>query len=167
MNLVRLISITSLWTVLVTSNVAMAAPPSPAKPSQILAATAANSSPPCINGSSYFPVNRLVNPDGSVGAFAIPPKSVFIVTSFDFGISGAPANKFVEAGVVGLDPANPPTGTPNAAITGVVADSDGRAVGSKSIPDGLVIKPPAVPCAEIEGTQGGAMIVHGFFAKDK
>jgi hypothetical protein len=93
--------------------------------------------------------------------------NVAIDHSFDFGISGAPANKFVEAGVVAIDPANPPTGAPNAAITGVVADGDGRAIGSKSIPDELVIKPPAVPCAEIQGTQGGAMIVHGFFAKDK
>jgi hypothetical protein len=146
----------------------------PTKPSQIvtgLATTLGDTpSPPCAGVYQAIVVDRRANPDGTAEAFAIPPKHVLVVTSFEFSLSTTPS-KYEQVSLAAIDLANPPTtsaAVPNLAFAGGVADSLGKLVVQSTLPGGFVVKPPAVLCVQGGATLSQAVIaVHGFFAKDK
>ena len=71
--------------------------------------------------------------------------------------------------IFGVDPAAPPSLTALGpyATTGVEIGANGVARGNFTIPNGLVIKPPANLCFQPGTGVTAAILVHGFIAKDK
>jgi hypothetical protein len=140
------------------------------KPSQVVSVYARSETAPACPGApaGVRRFESIGHADGTTTPFAIPPKSVFVVLGFDFSTAAAVANRFTGYTVLGVDPAHPPTLGVTGAIAagGAVADESGFLGGTVTIPGGLVIKPPAVPCYS-DGAAESTVILHGFFAKDK
>jgi hypothetical protein len=145
----------------------------PTKPSQIVTGLAVAfgglTSPPCPGIPNSAIVNILANPDGTSGVFAIPPKSVLVVTSFDYSIATTPSiPDFVT--ITAINPGSLPAegGVPNLTFSGGIAGTNGQLVGSATVPGGFIVKPPAILCAQGgSGFQNALVAVHGFFTKDK
>jgi hypothetical protein len=142
------------------------------KPSQVVAAYANNATAPACAGApvGVHRFESIGKSDGTTVPFAIPAKSVFVVQGFDFG-SVVPANRYVGITLLAVDPAHPVSLGVSGAIAagGAVADENGFVGGTVTIPGGLVIKPPAVPCFStgIPDDDDTTVVLHGFFAKDK
>ena len=149
---------------------AAAAPLAPAKASQVITAYARSTtpaSPACPVFPNSYAVDTIGKGDGTARPFAIPPKSVFVVTSFDYQIVGASTSKQVQVFLVTVDPANPPTTElPAFALAGGMSDAQGSLFGTAQIPAGLVVESPALLCVVAPGATGVLVAVHGFFAKD-
>lgn len=152
---------------------AVAEPLAPGKPSEVVTAVARRSSSPSLPASPPCPgveghpvlVATRANADGTSSPFSIPPKSVFVVTSFAFAFS-VPA--FGERIVIlfAVDPANPPAGDILSFGALTFASAGDADVGHAQVSPGLIIKPPAVLCVSMPGGEGTA-VVHGFLADDK
>jgi hypothetical protein len=145
-----------------------AAPLAPSKPSQVVSAMAFPSagSPPCEGLGAGRQPSLLGRPDGTTVPFAIPPKSVLVITSVDFIVTEAPQNTNIALQLFARDPASAPTAFGNFAMVGGLSDSGGRVFGNAELPAGLVIKPPAIPCGVPTFGEITFLVVHGFFAKD-
>jgi hypothetical protein len=151
---------------------AAAGPVGPTKPSQIVTAIGRSTAPACPGVDVSLGVklvNQLAANDGSTATFAIPPKSVFVVQSFEFQIIGGNANVFEGINLIAVDPAVPPgkDTNGNASFGGGLTDGNGTVVGNHVIPGGLVIEPPAALCFQARNALTPVIVVHGFFAKDK
>lgn len=168
--MLRIVALVCLWGFAVVPAAAL----EPTKPSQLVTGLATSlgdsPSPPCASLYKAFVVDRIAKPDGTAGPFAIPPKSVLVITSVDFALSTG-ASRYETFTVAAIDLANPPTTAetlPNVAFSGAIADAGGRVNGSIVIPGGLVVKPPAVPCVQGGSSFEAAVVaIHGFFTKDK
>jgi hypothetical protein len=147
----------------VASQPAAAAPLAPSKPSQIVTAAIVSAGTACPDGvGNHFAPTLQLNADARQSVFQIPPKSVFIVTSFDFNLNGT-AGQYASVGIFAAAPGQAGGAT---ALSGAVVDPATRAVGTAAVPTGLVVKPPATVCAEF-GNATGVVYVHGYFTKDK
>jgi hypothetical protein len=152
---------------------AAAGPVEATKPSQIVTVSGRTGlTPPCFSGAleaNFFGFASIGNADGTSAPFVIPPKSVFVVQSFESLVSGGTANQLAPIAIVAVDPANPPTPTSNGAFAagGAIADATGTSLATTAIPGGLVVKPPATLCFQANPTHDTFVVVHGFFAKDK
>jgi hypothetical protein len=145
-----------------------AAPLAPSKPSQVVSGVAsAVVSPPCGGLAIGLQPSLLGRPDGTTVPFAIPPKSVLVVTSLDFFVAGAASNANVFVQLYARDPASASTAFGSLALAGGLSDAVGAVVGTVQLTAGLVIKPPALPCGVASSGTLSLFIVHGFFAKDK
>ena len=140
------------------------------KPSQIVSVYGRSETAPACPGApgGVRLFESIGNADGTVSPFAIPPKSVFVVQGFDFATAAAVPNRYIGYTILAVDPAHPVSLGVSGALAagGGVADENGFLGGTASIPGGLVIKPPAVPCYS-DGAAESTVILHGFFAKDK
>jgi hypothetical protein len=144
----------------------------PKKPSEVVTAIGRSTAPACPGVDESLSaklVNQLAGNDGSVGTFAIPPKSVFVVQSFEFQLIGGNEDTFEALNLFAVDPAVPPTLTSSgsAAFAGGRTDANGTVVGNHVIPGGLVVEPPAALCFQARSSLTPLVAVHGFFAKDK
>jgi hypothetical protein len=144
----------------------------PTKASQIVSLNGFTASSPTCPGTEpangILLVDRIGNANGSAADFAIPPKSVLVVTSVDYQIDTDPGTS-VGLALLGVDPANPPTLTALGpyATSGTVTGASGTVRGNFVIPNGLVIEPPANLCFQPGTGVNAAVLVHGFIAKDK
>jgi hypothetical protein len=142
------------------------------KPSQVVAVYARAATAPACAGApvGVHAFESIGKSDGTTVPFAIPAKSVFVVQGFDFSTVTV-ANRFTSFTVLAVDPAHPVSLGVSGAIAagGAVADENGFLGGTVTIPGGLVIKPPAVPCfsSGLADDDDSTVILHGFFAKDK
>jgi hypothetical protein len=144
----------------------------PKKPSEIVTVIGRSTAPACPGVDEKLGarlVNQLAANDGSTGTFTIPPKSVFVVQSFEFQLIGGNDDAFEALNLIAVDPAVPPTLTSNgsAAFAGGRTDANGTVVGNHVIPGGLVVEPPAALCFQARDGLTPIVAVHGFFAKDK
>src|SRR5262249_17276489 len=125
-----------------------------------------SSDPDCPDNTS---VDHLVSvrlaSDGTEVPFAIPPKSVFVVTSYEYVVLTTSPSTFAGTAVLAAAANQQSPGA--AAPASTIADSVGHAQGSLLIPNGLVVKPPAVLCGQFIHGITGTVFVHGFFAPDK
>ena len=148
---------------------AAAGPLAPSKPSQLVTAFGGTQqAAPCGDVAGWNRVDKIGNADGSTSPLEIPPKSVLVVTHLEIAVLGATASSFTSVLFAAVDPANPPAlGSlgANSSVVGV-ADATGRLQASETIPDGLVVKPPALLCYLPVGTAAG-VTAHGYFTKDK
>ena len=160
----------SLCLVIATSKDVLAAPVTPTKPSQIVSVTYITTGPSavaCPGFAGFFAPSLMGKGDGSTIPFAIPSKSVFVVTSFAYRVVDQPASKAGTITLAAIDATHPPAvGSIAAIISGGLADSDGTLVGQSVLPTGMVVKPPALPCvgAPVAGT--AVVTLSGFFVKD-
>jgi hypothetical protein len=144
----------------------------PTKASQIVSLNGLTASSPVCPGTEpslgMRLVDRIGNADGSSADFAIPPKSVLVVTSVDYQVEGLPGDA-TGVSLLGVDPATPPTLTALGpyATSGGELGASGVMRGNLVIPNGLVIKPPANLCFQSGAGVDAAILVHGFIAKDK
>lgn len=141
----------------------------PTKASQLLTIYASGS---CAIGgtaagnSTAF--SQIVRADGTVGAFTIPAKQVFVITEATLTTTAEPAGdamlSFVAFGTAS-------GGSPVAIRLETVA-SNGTVNSSFLFPSGIALKGTATACAEMfNQTHGGSVFIsataHGFFAPDK
>lgn len=143
----------------------------PAKASDIVVGVITPSSPPCPDGSLHlYQMALQLDSDGTRRELVIPPKSVLVVTRFSYSsFKPSGPNQFGSATLFVVEPV-PAAQTPvPSALDGAISDAGGSALGSSEIPDGIVVKPPAVLCAALPDGIGetGTIIVNGFFAKSK
>jgi hypothetical protein len=166
------ISVVTVLALLIGIASAGASPLGPSKPSQIVTAFAAlGGTPNCPSNilTDAFQVSSLRKSDGTSAPFVIPPKSVLVVTSFDFGLFSLPGNNggAFDTIIVAVDPSQPDQFGAFARGGGTSSPINGELVGNVTIPNGLVVKPPAILCARSSGSNLGAIVIHGFFTKDK
>src|SRR5262245_57888684 len=82
-----------------------AAPLAPSKPSETVTAFISSDGSACPDNNSFHVASSFrLNADGTQTPFAIPPKSVFVVTSYDYSVSGATAGRYAGLGVFGSAP---------------------------------------------------------------
>ena len=138
------------------------------KPSQLVMAYGTADAPAVCAGTPFSRVDRIGSPDGSSSTFAIPPKSVFVITDLEVTGSGGTPGQLVVVSILAVDPANPPTpGVIGAhASASGVADPIGNFHGTATIPNGLVVKSPAQLCYT-DSVGAVSVTTHGYFAKDK
>jgi hypothetical protein len=126
---------------------AAAGPLAPSKPSQLVTAYGGTQdAAPCGAVAGRNRVDKIGNADGSSSALEIPAKSVLVVTHLEIAVLGATASSVDSILFAAIDPANPPTlGSlgANSSVAGL-ADAAGRLQASETIPDGLVVEPPAL-----------------------
>ena len=165
------VSLVTVLVVLTAIASASASPLGPSKPSQIVTAFAAfGGTPDCPNDivPDLFQVSSLRKSDGTSAPFVIPPKSVLVVTSFDFGLFSLPGTNggAFDTVLVAVDPNQPAQFGAFVRGGGTSSPANGELVGNVTIPNGLVVKPPAILCARSSGSNLGAIVIHGFFTKD-
>jgi len=163
----RVAMTTALLAAIVTvPNAISAAPLGVSKASQEVTALIRSSDAACPdNVALHHLVSVRLASDGTQVPFVIPPKSVFVVTSYEYVVTTASPSTFAGASVLAAA-AN--QSTPGAAApAATIADSTGRAFGTLLTPNGLVVRPPAAPCGEFSTGVTGTIFVHGFFAPDK
>lgn len=134
-----------------------AAPLAPSKPSQLVTAfISSGSSPACPTGiAQHFAASQLLTSSGASVPFVIPPKSVFVVTSFDYSVTAIiPDGQLASVGVF-AGAAGPQIGMPSLAAS--LPDAADRAIGTGLVPGGLVVKPPAVLCGEFQTGLNGSI----------
>lgn len=163
---VSLVAILALLTV-----PSSASPFGPSKPSQVVTAFAGlGGTPDCPNNvlTDLFQVSSLRKSDGTSAPFAIPPKSVLVVTSFDFGLFALPGSdgSAFDTILIAVDPNQPNEFGAFVRGGGTSSSVNGELVGNVTIPNGLVVKPPAILCVRSSGANSGAVVIHGFFTKD-
>jgi hypothetical protein len=167
----RLVQVCSAAVLIATSSSALAASVGPTKPSQIVTVTYVTTGPnavACGGAAGFFAPSFMGKSDGSVAPFAIPPKSVFVITSFAYRVVDQGASTVGTITLAAIDAAHPPAvGSTSAIIAGAITDAAGTLVGQSVLPTGMVIKPPALPCvgAPLPGTV--VVTLNGFFTKDK
>lgn len=137
----------------------------PSKPSEAVTVLINTIGGPCPTGTAqHFATSFRLNADGTQSPFVIPPKSVFVVTSFDYLLNGGEPGRYLGVSVFAAAPGAPSIGALSTAAG--IADPLGRVRGNNVVPFGMVVKPPAALCGELT-TAEGQVLVHGFFAKDK
>lgn len=139
-------------------------PPPPMKPSDLVTLIADSSTPICPQTSVPHTFHDRLMPDGTRVPFTIPANMVFVVTSFDWVVEGSsqPRNT-VWTAVTWMG-----AGKNNAFFSEALADSIGRAAGSVTIPNGVVVRPGTVMCLDyVGGASDSFGRVHGFLAPDR
>jgi hypothetical protein len=144
---------------------AYAGPLAPTKASDTVTLLGGFSSPACISGSSAKQVDVRQKSDGTTGPFTVPPKSVFVITSYEFITQSAIPSKNVVAGLAVADATL--TGSSIVNLATALADSSGTAGGSVLLPSGFPVKSGARLCFQFVPDTNGSVTVHGFLAKDK
>jgi hypothetical protein len=153
--------IAALGLALLAPCAAFAAPLAPAKASDLVVVYIKDPKTTCPGGIGK-PFDTRVLPDGTEEPFVIPPKRVFVITSFAFAIgSEAPAGEVAAPSVIAKTTT---TSAPLLIATGT-SDSNGDAAGTFSLPNGVAVRPGPTLCMVGGTTPNG--ILHGFFAKDK
>jgi hypothetical protein len=145
-----------------------AGPLQPTRASQLVTAYGGADAPAACGATVFSRVDKIGNPDGSSASFVIPPKSVFVITDIAVSGSGGTPGNLATVSVLAVDPANPPAPGAigaHAAASGVI-DPIGNFQGTATIPNGLVVKSPALLCYT-SVTPSVSVIAHGYFAKDK
>jgi hypothetical protein len=140
---------------------AHATPLAPSKASDTITVAGSTSSPTCTSG---YQLDAQENGDGSTTPFVQPPKSAFVVTSFDFIFQNGPTSKNI---FVALFVKNPLAGTSLVSVVPSLADSAGLGGGTVTLPSGFAVKPGMRLCFQFLGAANGSMTAHGFLAKDK
>jgi hypothetical protein len=153
--------IAALGLALLSPLAASAAALAPARASDLVVVYTKDAKAICPGGVGR-PFDTRVLPDGTEEPFVIPPKRVFVITSFEFAIgSDAPAGEVAAPTVVAKTAT---TSAPLLIATGT-SDSNGDAAGTVSLPNGVPVRPGLTLCMLGGTTSNG--ILHGFFAKDK
>ncbi len=140
----------------------------PAKPSDVVIAGGDSASDACGNLATLHQILAFRNlSNGTAGPFVIPPKQVFVLTSFDWSISQGAANRLAGvalsivngSGVIGV----------NASAGSAITDASGNASGTVSVAAGVIVKSGALLCASGIGNPVPTfgVTVHGFLTKDK
>jgi hypothetical protein len=151
--------IAALGLALLAPHAASAAALAPAKASDLVVVYTKDPGT-CAGGGRPFDTRVL--PDGTEEPFVIPPKRVFVITSFGFTLaSDAPAGQNAA-----------PTVTAKTATTSVplvigfgTTDSDGDVAGTVALPTGVAVRPGPTLCVVGGTTPNG--VLQGYFAKDK
>jgi hypothetical protein len=152
--------IACLGLVLVAPHAASAAALAPAKASDLVVVYTKDPGT-CAGGGRPFDTRVL--PDGTEEPFVIPPKRVFVITSAEIELGGVAAGEYVRATLF-VETDTPATATA-VALLNAVGGANGIAIGSLTMPTGIVIARGSRLCLN-SATSGGAY-VHGFLAKDK
>ena len=147
---------------------AMAAPLAPTKPSQAVTVQSLSQGDLCVPGEPSLGrrVNIKQNGDGTTEPFTIPPKTVFVVTSVDVSIQGAPASRKILGGLYIASAQQVGAGS-NVAVVPAESDADGLGNGTMTLPSGFPVKSGANLCFLTVPPGSFNALVHGFFAKDK
>ena len=142
------------------ASVAFAGPLAPTKASDLRTVYGDTNSTPCPASAGLTAVSLQQNANGTTTPFAIPAKSVFVVTSFDVTGSGT-AGQVSDVVLIAADGAG---SFSFLAKCGGVAGSNGIASGSCVTPIGTAVKAGATLCF-LPNT--ATVLVRGFIAKDK
>jgi hypothetical protein len=137
----------------------LAAPLAPAKASDVVGLVSSNAD--CTGNGKR--IGDRILPNGTVVPFEIPPKRVFVITSAEIELGGVAAGEYVRATLF-VETDTPATATA-VALLNAVGGANGIAIGSLTMPTGIVIARGSRLCLN-SATSGGAY-VHGFLAKDK
>jgi hypothetical protein len=152
--------IVALGLALMLPHAAFAAALAPAKASDLAVVYTKDLKATCTGGGRPFDTRVLS--DGTEEPFVIPPKRVFVITSFAFTLgSDAPAGQAAAPTVTARTGA---TSVPLVIGSGVT-DPDGDVVGTVVLPTGVAVRPGPTLCLFGGTTQNG--VLHGYFAKDK
>lgn len=157
----------ALVVVPLTAAAVLGGPLTPRKASQLVTARTGPGNVPCPFGgggsNSPFLVDVMAGVDGVERPFAIPPKQVFVVTSFDFNFGGPVADTTVFVWLTAFDA----QGTPTNLVQGTATTSSNQVSGgSVVVPSGVAVRGDKTLCVTGSGAATGG-IVHGFFAKDR
>jgi hypothetical protein len=113
-----------------------------------------------------FAVTSQQKPDGSIGSFSIPVGSVFVITSWEWQTSGGVSSVATTwSSLFAVEISNGAAWVSNGNGT---SDASGNAAGTTLVPSGVAIKSGATLCFRMfNNNTPGAVLVHGFMAKDK
>lgn len=119
-------------------------------------------------GGNSAAFTQMVRPDGTIGAFTIPPKQVFVITEATVTTAAEPAG---DAMLTLLVIGTPTAGAPVGARFETVA-SNGTVTSTFLIPNGVTLKSTSTACAQMfnqthVGSVFPSAVAHGFFAPDK
>ena len=143
----------------------------PTKGSQLATVLGNGTCPLPFNGPSALTFSQMVNADGSITAFTIPPKRIFVITDVTITGVGEPAGDAmllaVVAGIVGS-----PTGGSTIAGRYETVASNTSFAATFEFPAGMAVRSGTTICAvPLNFTHPGGVIAsataHGFFAADK
>lgn len=154
-----LIRIAVLGLALLAPNAALAAALAPAKASDLVVVITKNAGDCPVAGR---PFDTRVLPDGTEEPFVIPPKRVFVITSFGFTVESDAGPGEAAAPTVALQTGA--TSLPLVIGSGTT-DADGEVAGTVVVPSGVAVRPGPTLCI-IGGTTPNG-VLQGYFAKDK
>lgn len=140
----------------------------PTKGSQLVTVVGNGACPIPFNGPSPLTFSQMVNADGSITAFTIPPKRIFVITDVTITGAGEPAG---DAILLTVSVGNASGGSAIAGRYETVAANTSFAA-TFEFPAGIPVRSGSIFCAApINYTHGGSVIAsaiaHGFFAPDK
>ncbi len=136
----------------------------PKKPSETRVVMGnSTTSPPCPGSFGLLRVDMQQNPDGTTTPFSVPPKSAFVITSWDF-LAGGSVSALNGVDLVLVDAGG--TSVSYLSIGRSLASSTGSAGGTVATPDGAIVRGGANLCF-VGGGSLTIVVVRGFMTKDK
>lgn len=140
----------------------------PSKGSQLVTVLGNGACPIPFTGSSGLTFSQMVNADGSVTPFQIPPKRIFVITDVTVTGAGEPAG---DAILVALAVGSASSGNTIAGRYETVGAGTAFAA-TFQFPTGIAVRSGSTVCAvPFNYTHGGGVTslatAHGFFAPDK
>ena len=156
-------AVVSVLSALIVLAVAVQARPAaaafaPKKPSDLRAVVGEQSSAACVI-DGFHVVDHVQNSDGTIVQFSVPPKSVFVITSWEWSRAAMAGN----LAQVNLIVPSSPTAASIVSVAFGVSGANGDAGGSVIIPSGATLKAGQTLCYN----GPGFVLVHGFITKDK